>query len=57
MVTSRRQHLFRRNEMALLAMLGVCDRAIFGIPDEEFGEKLCATSNPIPRRCSRPPRS
>jgi long-chain acyl-CoA synthetase len=29
-------------EMALLAMLGVHDCAVFGIPDEEFGEKLCA---------------
>jgi long-chain acyl-CoA synthetase len=29
-------------EMALLAMPGVRDCAVFGIPDEEFGEKLCA---------------
>jgi long-chain acyl-CoA synthetase len=28
--------------MALLAMPGVHDCAVFGIPDEEFGEKLCA---------------
>jgi long-chain acyl-CoA synthetase len=35
-------------EMALLAMPGVQDCAVFGIPDEEFGEKLCAhiESNP-----------
>ncbi len=29
-------------EMALLAMPGVHDCAVFGIPDEEFGETLCA---------------
>jgi long-chain acyl-CoA synthetase len=29
-------------EMALLAMPGVQDCAVFGIPDTEFGEKLCA---------------
>jgi len=29
-------------EAALLAMPGVRDCAVFGIPDEEFGEKLCA---------------
>ena len=29
-------------EAALLAMPGVGDCAVFGIPDEEYGEKLCA---------------
>jgi long-chain acyl-CoA synthetase len=29
-------------EAALLAMPGVRDCAVFGIPDEEFGETLCA---------------
>ena len=29
-------------EMALLAMPGVQDCAVFGIPDEDLGEKLCA---------------
>jgi long-chain acyl-CoA synthetase len=29
-------------EMALLAMPGVRDCAVFGIPDKEFGETLCA---------------
>jgi len=35
-------------EMALLAMPGVCDCAVFGIPDEEFGEALCACIEPDP---------
>jgi len=35
-------------EMALLAMPGVQDCAVFGIPDEEFGEKLCAHIEPNP---------
>jgi long-chain acyl-CoA synthetase len=35
-------------EMALLAMPGVHDCAVFGIPDEEFGEKLCAHIEPDP---------
>jgi long-chain acyl-CoA synthetase len=35
-------------EMALLAMPGVRDCAVFGIPDEEFGEKLCAHIEPVP---------
>ena len=35
-------------EMALLAMTGVRDCAVFGIPDEEFGEKLCAHIEPDP---------
>ena len=35
-------------EMALLAMPGVRDCAVFGIPDEEFGEKLCAHIEPDP---------
>ena len=29
------------NEVVLIEMLGVNDCAIFGIPDEEFGESLC----------------
>jgi long-chain acyl-CoA synthetase len=36
-------------EMALLAMPGVQDCAVFGIPDEEFGEKLCAHIEPDPK--------
>ena len=35
-------------EMALLAMPGVHDCAVFGIPDAEFGEKLCAHIEPDP---------
>jgi len=35
-------------EMALLAMPGVHACAVFGIPDEEFGEKLCAHIEPDP---------
>jgi long-chain acyl-CoA synthetase len=35
-------------EMALLAMPGVRDCAVFGIPDAEFGEKLCAYIEPDP---------
>jgi len=35
-------------EMALLAMPGVHDCAVFGIPDAEFGEKLCAHIEPGP---------
>jgi acyl-coenzyme A synthetase/AMP-(fatty) acid ligase len=34
--------------MALLAMPGVRDCAIFGIPDEEFGETLCTHVEPDP---------
>jgi long-chain acyl-CoA synthetase len=37
-------------EMVLLAMPGVRDCAVFGIPDDEFGEKLCAHIEPDPRR-------
>jgi len=33
-------------EMALLAMPGIRDCAVFGIPDEEFGETLCAHIEP-----------
>ena len=29
-------------ENALIGMAGVRDCAVFGIPDEEFGERLCA---------------
>ncbi len=35
-------------EAALLAMPGVRDCAVFGIPDEEFGEALCACVEPDP---------
>jgi long-chain acyl-CoA synthetase len=35
-------------EMALLAMPGVRDCAVFRIPDDEFGEKLCAHIQPDP---------
>jgi long-chain acyl-CoA synthetase len=35
-------------EMVLLAMPGVRDCAVFGIPDAEFGEKLCAHIEPDP---------
>ena len=35
-------------EMALLAMPSVRDCAVFGIPDEEFGETLCAHIEPEP---------
>ena len=35
-------------EMALLAMPGIYDCAVFGIPDAEFGEKLCAHIEPDP---------
>jgi len=35
-------------EIALLAVPGVQDCAVFGIPDEEFGEKLCAHIEPNP---------
>jgi long-chain acyl-CoA synthetase len=35
-------------EMVLLAMPGVRDCAVFGIPDDEFGEKLCAHIEPDP---------
>jgi long-chain acyl-CoA synthetase len=35
-------------EMALVAMPGVRDCAVFGIPDEEFGETLCAHIEPDP---------
>jgi long-chain acyl-CoA synthetase len=35
-------------EAALLEFPGVRDCAVFGIPDEEFGEKLCAHIEPEP---------
>ena len=38
-------------EGALLSMPGVADCAVFGIPDEEFGEALCAAVQPLPE-CS-----
>jgi long-chain acyl-CoA synthetase len=35
-------------EAAILAMPGVHDCAVFGIPDEEYGEALCAYLEPEP---------
>ena len=35
-------------ENALIGMPGVRDCAVFGIPDEEFGERLCACIEPEP---------
>ena len=35
-------------EAALATMPGVRDCAVFGIPDEEFGEALCAAVQPDP---------
>jgi long-chain acyl-CoA synthetase len=35
-------------ESVLLAMPGVADCAVFGIPDDEFGEALCAYVQPQP---------
>lgn len=35
-------------EMVLLQCPGVQDCAIFGIPDDEFGESLCAAVQPLP---------
>jgi long-chain acyl-CoA synthetase len=35
-------------ENALIAMDGVRDCAVFGIPDDEFGERLCACIEPEP---------
>jgi len=35
-------------EGALIAMPGVRDCAVFGIPDDEFGESLCAYIEPAP---------
>jgi long-chain acyl-CoA synthetase len=34
-------------EAVLAAMPGVADCAVFGIPDEEFGESLCAAVQPV----------
>jgi long-chain acyl-CoA synthetase len=34
-------------EAELLKMPGVADCAVFGIPDEEFGEQICAYVEPI----------
>jgi long-chain acyl-CoA synthetase len=35
-------------EAAILSLPGVADCAVFGIPDEEFGEALCACVQPQP---------
>jgi long-chain acyl-CoA synthetase len=36
-------------EMVLITMAGVRDCAVFGLPDAEFGESLCACIEPDPR--------
>jgi long-chain acyl-CoA synthetase len=35
-------------ESVLIQMAGVHDCAVFGIPDEEFGEQICACVEPLP---------
>jgi long-chain acyl-CoA synthetase len=35
-------------EAVLIQMPGVRDCAVFGIPDEEFGEQVCAHVEPLP---------
>ena len=35
-------------ELVLIQMPGVRDCAVFGIPDEEFGEQICAHVEPLP---------
>jgi long-chain acyl-CoA synthetase len=35
-------------ESVLIQMPGVRDCAVFGIPDEEFGEQICAYVEPLP---------
>ena len=44
-------------ESVLIQMPGVRDCAVFGIPDEEFGEQICAHVEPASRRArpSTPP--
>jgi long-chain acyl-CoA synthetase len=42
-------------ENALIAMDGVRDCAVFGIPDDEFGERLCACIQPEPGAVLSPP--
>jgi len=37
-------------EMVLITMTGVRDCAVFGLPDDEFGESLCACIEPDPGR-------
>jgi long-chain acyl-CoA synthetase len=41
-------------EAVLIQMPGVRDCAVFGIPDEEFGEQVCAHVEPYPVRRSMP---
>ena len=41
-------------ENALIAMQGVRDCAVFGIPDDEFGERLCACIEPEPSAALSP---
>ena len=43
-------------EIALQGMPGVADCAVFGVPDDEFGEALAAAVQPPPARRSRPSR-
>ena len=40
-------------ELVLIQMPGVRDCAVFGIPDEEFGEQICAHVEPQVRRGAR----
>jgi len=35
-------------EAEILKLPGVADAAVFGIPDEEFGEQVCAVIQPRP---------
>src|SRR5690606_41563232 len=42
-------------ESVLIGMPGVQDCAVFGIPDEEFGESLCACIEPDPREAPPAP--
>lgn len=42
-------------ESVLIGMPGVKDCAVFGIPDEEFGESLCACIEPDPREAPPAP--
>ncbi|ASK35568.1 long-chain fatty acid--CoA ligase [Alcanivorax sp. N3-2A] len=43
-------------EAALLALEGIKDCAVFGIPDEEFGEAICAYLEPMPGADLQPER-
>ena len=41
-------------ELVLIQMPGVRDCAVFGIPDEEFGEQICAHVEPLAGAPSMP---